>query len=222
MPFCGCSSIYAFQSDLFRKHYDAANAAHRAGNYAAAEAEFKVILGQAYETLGKIYSAEGKYEASVAAFESGNAMRPNSNAALIDLSIARFHLGQFAEGIKPLQRVLATDTRNPVALHMLGKSYFMMGEFDKAASALQQTLKLSPGDYDAEYTLGLCYLKQKDVAQARQLYERMAGRLGNRPALRVLIGRAYRETGFLAESIDEFRKRSRLTLSFRVFITTSD
>ena len=82
VPLCGCSSIYAFQSDLFRKHYEAANAAHKAGNLDAAEAEFKVILGQAYETLGKIYSAQGKYDASVAAFESGNAMRPNSNAAL--------------------------------------------------------------------------------------------------------------------------------------------
>src|SRR6185369_5292326 len=149
VPFCGYSSIYAFQSDLFRKHYEAANAAHRAGNYAAAEAEFKVILGQAYETLGKIYSAEGKYEASVAAFESGNANRTTSNAGLIDLSIAYFHLGQFAKGIEPLQRLLAADTQNPVAHHMLGKSYFMMGEFDKAARELQQTLKINPGDYDA-------------------------------------------------------------------------
>ncbi|HEY4425019.1 MAG TPA: tetratricopeptide repeat protein, partial [Pyrinomonadaceae bacterium] len=214
MPLCGCSSIYAFQSDLFRKHYEAANAAHKAGNLDAAEAEFKVILGQAYETLGKIYSAQGKYDASVAAFESGNAMRPNSNAALIDLSIAQFHLGQFAKGIEPLQRVLATDTQNPIALHLLGKSYFMMGEFDKAARELQHTLKISPGDYDAEYTLGLCYLKQKDLPRARQLYERMASRLGNRPALRVLIGRAYRETGFLAESIDEFKKAIALDPKF--------
>src|SRR5215217_7490125 len=211
---CGCSSIYAFQSDLLRKHYEAANAAHKAGNLDAAEAEFKVILGQAYETLGKIYSAQGKYDASVTAFESGNAMRRSSNAALIDLSIAEFHLGQFAKGIEPLQRVLATDTQNPVALHMLGKSYFMMGEFDKAARELQQTLKVSPGDYDAEYTLGLCYLKQKDVAQGRQLYEGMADRLGNRPALRVLIGRAYRETGFLTESIDEFKKAIALDARF--------
>ena len=33
----------------------------------------------------------------------------------------------------------------------------------------------------------------------------MVERLGNRPQLRVLIGRAYRETGFLAESIEEFK-----------------
>ena len=55
------------QGDLFRKHYEAANAYHRAGNYRAAEAEFKVILGEAYNQLGKIYSAQGNYPSSVSA-----------------------------------------------------------------------------------------------------------------------------------------------------------
>jgi tetratricopeptide (TPR) repeat protein len=209
------SCVYAqAQSDLFRKHYEAANAAHRAGNYKAAEAEFKIILGEAYETLAKIYSAQGNYQASVGAFETSSSIRPNSTSALIDLSIAHFHLGQFAKGIEPLQRVLAADPKNATAHHILGKNYFMMGEFEKAARELEQTLQLTPADYDAEYTLGLCFLKQKNVVGARQLYERMADRLGNRPALRVLIGRAYRETGFLAESIEEFKKAIALDSSF--------
>jgi tetratricopeptide (TPR) repeat protein len=33
----------------------------------------------------------------------------------------------------------------------------------------------------------------------------MVQRLGNRPGLRVLVGRAYRETGFLPESIEQFK-----------------
>jgi len=131
------------QSDLFRKHYEAANAAHRAGNYNAAESEFKIILGEAYETLAKIYSAQGNYQASAGAFETANSIRPNSTSALIDLSIAQFHLGQFAKGIEPLQRVLAAEPQNATAHHMLGKSYFMMGEFEKAARELEQTLKLT-------------------------------------------------------------------------------
>ena len=209
-------SLFFFQSqgDLFRKHYEAANAAHRAGNYAAAEAEFKAILAEAYERLGKIYSAEGKYQASIEAFESANTIRPSATDVLIDLSIAYFHAGQYPKGIEPLQRVIAAEPQNPTAHHMLGKTWFMMGEFEKASRELEQTLKLTPGDYDAEYTLGLCFLKRKDVAQARQIYERMADRLGNRPALRVLIGRAYRETGFLPESIEEFKKAIALDPKF--------
>src|SRR5689334_11783689 len=42
----------------------------------------------------------------------------------------------------------------------------------------------------------------------------MADRMGNRPALRVLIGRAYRETGFPAESIEEFKKAIALDPKF--------
>ncbi len=202
------------QGDLFRKHYEAANTYHRAGNYEAAEAEFKVILGEAYNQLGKIYSAQGNYQASVNAFETARAVGPPRNDLLIDLSIAYFHIGEYSKGIEPLQRVVATDTNNPIAHHMLGKTWFMMGEFEKSARELQETLKVSPGDYDAEYTLGLCYLKQKNVTQAKQLYERMADRMGNRPALRVLIGRAYRETGFLTESIEEFKKAIALDPKF--------
>jgi tetratricopeptide (TPR) repeat protein len=41
---------------------------------------------------------------------------------------------------------------------------------------------------------------------AKQIYDRMLQRLGNRPQLRVLIGRAYRETGFLSEAIEEFQR----------------
>ena len=62
--------LFQPQGDLFRKHYEAANNYHRAGNFAAAEAEFKIILGEAYRRLGKIYSAQGNYQASVDAFES--------------------------------------------------------------------------------------------------------------------------------------------------------
>src|ERR1044071_3952360 len=97
-------SIFFFQSqgDLFRKHYEAANAAHRAGNYAAAEAEFKAILAEAYERLAKIYSAEGKYQAAIEAFESANVARPTSPEDLIDLSIAYFHASQYPKAIDPL------------------------------------------------------------------------------------------------------------------------
>ena len=121
--------IFFFQSqaDLFRKHYEAANNYHRAKNYAAAEGEFKIILGEAYHRLAKIYSAQSSYQASVGAFESASAIRPQSANDLLDLSIAYFHTGQFAKGIDPLQRVIAADAQNAAAHHMLGKTLFHDG-----------------------------------------------------------------------------------------------
>src|ERR1044071_2505432 len=93
------------QGDLFRKHYDAANAYHRAGNFKAAEAEFKAILGEAYGRLAKIYSAQGNYEAPVTAFETARTMRSDTNDDLVDLSIVYFQTSQFSKALEPLQRV---------------------------------------------------------------------------------------------------------------------
>ncbi|HEV2836340.1 MAG TPA: tetratricopeptide repeat protein, partial [Pyrinomonadaceae bacterium] len=205
LPLAFLIFIFQAQGDLFRRHYEAAQNYHRAGNFAAAEAEFKIILAESYLRLGRIYSAQGKYQLAADALRAATSARPDSTEGLVDLSIAYFHTGEYPKAIEPLQRALAADSQNTAAHHMLGKTYFMMGEFDKAAGELETALKLSPNDYDAEYTLGLAFLKRKDVAQAKQLYERMVQRLGDRPALRVLVGRAYRETGFLAESIDEFK-----------------
>src|SRR4029450_10606689 len=87
--------FFQVQGDLFRRHYEAANAYHRAGNFAAAEAEFKIILGEAYERLGKVYSAQGNYQGSVVPFESAAVLRPTQLDGLVELSIAYFRTRQY-------------------------------------------------------------------------------------------------------------------------------
>src|SRR5207249_4519010 len=82
----------------------------------------------------------------------------------------------------------------------------MLGDFVKSVAELKTALGLAPNDYDVAYTLGLAYLKQRQLAQARLIYARMIAQLGDRPQLRVLVGRAYRETGFLPEAIEEFKR----------------
>ncbi|MGG7380761.1 tetratricopeptide repeat protein, partial [Escherichia coli] len=67
---------------------------------------------------------------------------------------------------------------------------------------LSQALKLRPGDYDVAYTLGLAFLRQNKFAQAKKLYDQLIVKLGDKAPLRVLIGRAYRETGFLDAAIE--------------------
>src|SRR5215204_1992354 len=87
------------QGDLFRKHYEAANNYHRAGDFAAAEGEFKIILAEAYHRLGKIYLAQNNYQPSVAALEAASVARPKSPDVLVDLAIAYFHTRQYPKAI---------------------------------------------------------------------------------------------------------------------------
>ncbi|HVQ38495.1 MAG TPA: tetratricopeptide repeat protein, partial [Pyrinomonadaceae bacterium] len=192
--------------DSIQVHYEKAEALRRNGNLSGAEAEYISLLGNAYHKLGRVRSAQGSPAAAVSALEAAVAYQPDSDEVLVDLAIAYFHAAQYDKALSPLSKAESRNPDNPGAHHMLGKTHFMLGNFEKAAGELETALKLSPNDYDVAYTLGLAYLKQLKMQPAKQIYDRMIERLGNRPQLRVLIGRAYRETGFLAEAIEEFQK----------------
>jgi tetratricopeptide (TPR) repeat protein len=200
--------------DSFQKHYSSAEAHHRAGNVAAAEAEYKAVLGEAYHKLGRAYSELGNYREAINALEASISYRPDALDALIDLAIAYFYNGQYKQSIAPLNKTLALDPKNNSAHHMLGKTYFMLSDFKTATAELETALRSKLNDYDVAYTLGLSYLKQDRLSSAKQIYQKMITQLGNRPQLRVLIGRAYRETGFLAEAITEFKQAIALDPKF--------
>jgi len=208
--------LVVFQSpqDSIRQHYQTAEAHRLAGNLGAAEAEFEAILAEAYGRLGKIYSARKQYKDAITVLDSASIHQPDSQEVLIDLAIAYFDAGQYEKALTPARKVLAINPASSGGHHMLGKTNFMLGEFAQATTELEAALKLAPKDYDVAYTLGLGYLKQRQFAPAKQIYERILKQFGDRPQLRIIFGRAYRETGFLPEAIEEFRRAVALDARF--------
>jgi superkiller protein 3 len=200
--------VFVFQTppDSVQKHFQAAEAQRRAGDPAGAEKEYKSVLAEGYGKLGKVYAAEKKYPQAVRALESARLYGADSEELLIDLAIAYFNAEQYQKALEVSGKSLSASPRSAGAHQMLGKSYFMLGNFDKATVELQTALKITPNDYDIAYTLGLAYLKQHQLASAQQIYKRMLEQLGDHPQLRIVFGRAYRETGFMAEAIDEFKR----------------
>lgn len=192
--------------DSFRRHYQAAEAARAANDAAGAEREYGAIVAEASHEIGKVLTAERRYPEAVAALEAASALAPDDDATTVDLAIARFHVDKYREAVGPLERVVAKSPRDGDAHHMLGKCLFMLGDFPRATSELRTALRISPKDYDIEYTLALAYLKQRQLPQTKAIFARMTARLGDSARLRVLTGRAYRETGFLAEAIVELQK----------------
>lgn len=203
-----------FSQDAIRQRYEAAEAHKRAGNLAAAEAEFAAILAEGYGKLGKIYLAQKAYDKAATALEAAAISRPETPEALIDLAVAYFRAGEYEKASESLRKALARNPRSAAARHMLGKTHFMRGEFAEAAAELETALKLAPRDNDVAYTLGLAYLKQRRLIPAKQIYSRMLRQLGDRPQLHLIFGRAYRETVFLAEAIEEFKKAVALDPKF--------
>ncbi len=200
--------------DSIQLHYEKAETLRRSGNLSAAEAEYSAILGEAYDRLGRARLAQSNYAGSVDALEAAANYGTQSDEVLIELAIAYFQTEQYDKALEPLKRVVSHTPNSAGAHHMLGKTYFMLGEFDKSVAELKTALALATNNYDVAYTLGLAYLKQLQVAPAKQIFDRMIEQLGNRPQLRVLLGRSYRETGFLPEAIEEFKKAVALDPQF--------
>jgi tetratricopeptide (TPR) repeat protein len=200
--------------DSIQSHYEKAEALRSRGDLVGAEAEYAAILGQAYRQLGRVRSAQANYSAAVKMLETALTYPPESDETLIDLAIAYFRAEEYEKALTTLSKVVGHSPNNAAAHHMLGKTHFMLGNFERATAELEKALKLAPEDYDVTYTLGLAYLKEQKVELAKGIYDRMIQRLGNRAQLRVLIGRAYRETGFLSEAIEEFQKAVDLDPAF--------
>jgi tetratricopeptide (TPR) repeat protein len=205
---------FQLPQDTIRQHYEAAEAHRGAGNLAAAESEYKVILAEGYGRLGKIYSARGEYKEAITTLEAATLYSPDSQEVLIDTAIAYFGLQQYEKAVEPLRKALAQDPQNVGAHQMLGKTYFMIGDVTKSITELETALKLAPNDVDVAYTLGIAYLRDRQFAAAKQLYGQMPKQFGDQPQLHIVIGRAYREAGLYPEAIEEFKQAVALDPNF--------
>jgi tetratricopeptide (TPR) repeat protein len=200
--------------DTIRQHYQAAEAARVAGNLDLAEAEYAAILGEGYLRLGKIYSARSDYQLAVTTLEAAQRYRSNSSEPLVELAIAYFSAEQYEKALVPASKALVIDPSSAGAHQMLGKTYFMLGNLEKAIAELESAAKLAPDDIDVAYTLGIAHLRNRQPDKAKQLYDSLIKTFGEQPQFHVLIGRAYRQSGLLPDAIAEFKKAIALDPSF--------
>jgi tetratricopeptide (TPR) repeat protein len=192
--------------DVIRRHYESAEAQRLAGNLVAAESEYTAILAEAYERLGEVFLAGEDYKRALTVLEPAARYRPNSPSVQIDLAIAYFGVGQYDKALDSSRQALVFEPDNAGAHQMLGKTYFMLGDLTKSIGELQTAARLAPKDVDVIYTLGIAYLRNRQAADAKQLYNSMIKQFGDQPQLHVIIGRAYRQSGLLPEATEEFKR----------------
>jgi tetratricopeptide (TPR) repeat protein len=200
--------VFVWQSpqDIIRQHYESAEAQRLAGNLTAAESEYNAILAEGYERIGEVFLASDDYKRALTALEPAARYRPNSPSVQIDLAIAYFGVGQYDKALEPSRKALISEPDNAGAHQMLGKTYFMLGDLAKSIGELETAARLAPKDVDVTYTLGIAYLRNRQTADAKQLYNSMIKQFGDQPQLHIIIGRAYRQSGLLPEATEEFKR----------------
>src|SRR6266853_2002256 len=198
--------VFQSPQDRLKQHYEAAEAQARAGNFAGAETEYTAILAEGYRAIGRIYSTQQKHKQAIAALEAAALYQPNSDETLSDLAIIYYEAGLFDKALQPLNQAIAVKPQSTIAHTMLGKTYFALREYEKAAAELKVALEFGANDFDTSFTLAIAYLQQRQFTEARQVFDWMLQHLVDRPELHVVIGRAFRVAGRMPEAIDEFKK----------------
>lgn len=192
--------------DPLNQHYSAAQTFQLGGDFERAEAEYNQVLALALQRMGNLLAAEkNDSEEAARLLEDAVAADPAYADARIDLALVYFRAGNLDRARAEAAKVVKVDPRNVRALQLLGNVEFAQGDFGSAAEHLHTALGLQ-GDFDTAYSLALAYLSQHKLAETKLLFDELLNDMGSTPELHVLLGRAYRETGYLDDAIREFKK----------------
>lgn len=198
------SSIAEKRPVPVEQHFDAAETFQLTGDLEKAAAEYRVGISVALQRLANLKLADGDTAGSIELLRRSVAADPKNVDAAIDLGIALFHNGSYAAAKDSVLAALKTDPANFRGRNLLGKIYFMQGEFASAAGELQAALAIQQ-DFDVAYTLALANLELKKLPQATVLFDEMRASGRKTPELHVLLGQAYRQTGYLDLAVQEFK-----------------
>lgn len=196
--------------ETIRDRLKAAEESLNEEEFERATSEVQEALGIALDQIGAIESNLGDYQLARRAYEEACQESILSIRPFLGLAIVYLRTGQLEKGIELLTRMLEINPTNPEAKHLLGKFYYMQGDFRSAARELRDAYSAAPNDTSIAYTLALAYLEEKDYDRAGEIFEQMVARLEDSAALRVLFGRAYRETENWSLAVEQFKKAREL------------
>ena len=194
------------EADPLDRHNSAAQTFQLAGDLDRAEAEYHEVLALALQRMGNLAATEkSDSEEAVKLLEEAVEAQPASTDARVDLATVYFRQGRLDKAKTQASEAVKEYPRNARALHLLGNIEFALGNSAAAADDLHTAMGLQ-GDFDTAYSLGLAYLSLQKMAETKLLFDEILNDMGSTPQLHVLLGRAYRETGYLDEAIREFKK----------------
>ncbi|HLA11842.1 MAG TPA: tetratricopeptide repeat protein [Pyrinomonadaceae bacterium] len=190
--------------DELARRLSAAQSYQLSGDLERAAVENRAVVAISLARLGAIAIRERQYEQATRLLTESLSARDDSHVRT-DLAIAHMRLMELDAALAQAQLALTLDQKNARTHHILGKLFYMKGDYTSALPRLERALVLEP-DLDAAYTLGMTYLRLKQIERAKLLFEEIQGALNNSANAHLLFGRAYEETGFSDEAEREFKK----------------
>jgi tetratricopeptide (TPR) repeat protein len=191
--------------DPLKQHYEAASRFARAGDHEQASEEYRVFLSEALHRVANGRADAGEFHSAEPLFEEGVALAPNDHNLKFDYAKASLDNDNLPKA-KQLVEELAKSSQADVAVRLLyGRVLFHLGDFQSAGEQLEQVFAEKP-EFNTGYLLGKTYLLLREEREARRLFEGMTRNFGDTVATHIYFGRAYSETDYPAQAVEEFHR----------------
>src|SRR6266704_3333278 len=185
--------------------FQAAQTFQVAGDYERAATAYREAISGALQQLGNLRVSNNEYAEGIDLLSRAVQAAPARVTARVDLAIAHFVVRYFDKAKTEIEAVLEQDPKDLRALNLAGKIDFMKGDFAAAANRLESALRMQP-DFDTGYLLALADLELKNPVPAGVIFDELQASSVPSASLQVLIGLAYRETGYLDQAANHFAK----------------
>ena len=180
-----------------------------AGDYEKAASAYREAIAGALQHLGNLRVSHKEYAEGVELLSRAVKVDPMRVAIRVDLAIGHFASSDLEKAKSEVEASLQQDPKDVRALSLAGKIYFLRGEYQQAAERLQLALDLQQ-DLDTGYLLALADLQLKNPAPASVIFDEMLASAKHKASAHVLVGLAYRETGYLDQAASHFLKAMEL------------
>jgi len=163
----------ALESDLIE-----ARQLYASGQFGAAEAKLKLILGiapgnhPARVTLGVVYVKTRRYDLGIEMLESVLEELPGQFDSLVWLATAYKALGRFDEAIGRCERAIEIAPKDPAAYNTLGLCYLSTRRVAPAIEAFQSAVRCAPKVAASYHNLGLALRLRDDTYEAIRAFEK--------------------------------------------------
>jgi tetratricopeptide (TPR) repeat protein len=192
------------------RHYDAAYHFQSEGDLAQAISEHRLFLVDALHSLANGRANIGDYTQSVSLYDDALKLAGKDFVLYLDYAGAALDAGDPSKAERLAQAALNIN-RNGVktsewakAHLVLGRALRAMGKYNEALEEYKAAAAIDP-NFENMFALGAAYLWVPDTKSAAQQFEMLIAQFGDTADLRMKLGRAYGESGYPEQAIQEFK-----------------
>ena len=197
------------KTDTGQQHFDSAQTYQLAGDLDSAAKEYRRAIAIGIDHLGNLRAAQQDYPGAEQLLQQAVATDPENPDPAVDFAITELYSGDMSKAETDAKAVLQKNPDHFRAHALLGKIYFLQGNYQAAADELHTALSLTT-DFDIAYNLALADLELKKTSLAIVLFDEMKNSLPETAQLHVLIGRAFLATGYPQLATKEFERTAGL------------